>query len=113
MYDYFLGDIEPGNWADYRVNMAYDGTYDLYLDVATVDTAVGQVEILVDGEQAWPNGAYVQIPDTTGSWYAFKNTELTTVQVAKNFHTIRLVARSNPGKHFNINKFHLGRIPPQ
>jgi hypothetical protein len=92
---YNIGYIVTGEWLDYTVKVANNGTYDITFRVAAL-AAGGRLSLSVDGVTKI---ASVTIPSTTG-WQIWQNVAVPNIALTSGIHTVRLTAVVG---NFNLN----------
>ncbi len=83
----YLGDIEPGNWAEYTVNVTYTGTYTFELSAARGDDQdrTTSIDLVVDGTNV---GTISDI--LTDGWDDYKSFTGVTTSLSAGTHTLRV-----------------------
>ena len=83
----YLGDIEPGNWAEYTVNVTYTGTYTFELSAARGDdqNRTTSIDLVVDGTNV---GTISDI--LTDGWDDYKSFTGVTTSLSAGTHTLRV-----------------------
>ena len=83
----YLGDIEPGNWAEYTVNVTYTGTYTFELSAARGDdqNRTTSIDLVVDGTNV---GTISDI--LTDGWDDYKTFTGVTTSLSAGTHTLRV-----------------------
>jgi len=108
-YNRFIGGLDDGEWVEYKVDMAYPGTYRVRLllsqiyDVAETD----KLNILVNGQHK----GSVQIPDTE-AWDEFQWVEDTIEIDYDDNQIIRIVGDCGPSPSVCIDKIDIIRTGP-
>jgi Carbohydrate binding module (family 6) len=91
---YDVGQTNPGDWLNYAVNIASQGTYTLHVRVAT-DVGGGVFHLAVDGQRVTPP---ISVPQTNG-WQTWQTLDVPNVQLPQGAHTLQLVMDS--GGYYN------------
>lgn len=98
--EYYMGDIQAGDWLEYNFLVHDTGRYLLQIDYATPNTDAGVVDVVVDGEVRATTGEL----ESTGGWENWNTVETPWFDLSKNGQIIRLYSRAN---FLNINKIRL------
>ena len=94
----FLGDIEPGDWAEYTVTVTYPGTYTFDLSAARGDeqNRTTSIDLVVDGTNV---GTISDI--LTEGWDDYKSFTGATTKLEAGTHTLRV---EFTGGYVNVDK---------
>lgn len=100
---YYIGEVQPGEWMSYTVEVEEDGEYSVETFVVKGDGSPGSFTYEVDGM-----GATRSIDMPLGDWELFTNSTVSEVnlQLTKGRHVIRYCA-STPG---NIDRMVFKRV---
>lgn len=94
---YMIGDVQPGEWMSYTIEVQEDGAYAIDTYVVKGDGSEGSFSFEVDGR-----GATVSVPMPLGSWSDFsKIASAEGVMLSKGRHVLRYCGNT-PG---NVDRF--------
>lgn len=94
---YMIGDVQPGEWLSYTIEVAEDGAYAIDTYVVKGDGSEGSFSFEVDGL-----GATVSVPMPLGNWSDFtKVATAENVQLTKGHHVLKYCGNT-PG---NVDRF--------
>lgn len=82
---YSIGWIEDGEWIRYTVTALYNGTYDVWVRVASQSDG-GKLRLLYDGQRI---GNDVSVPNT-GDWHAWQTVPVGKVKAVKGSRTLEV-----------------------
>ena len=98
---YMIGDVQPGEWMSYTIEVEEDGAYAIDTYVVKGDGSEGSFSFEVDGR-----GATVSVPMPLGNWSDFtKMATAENVQLSKGRHVLKYCGNS-PG---NVDRFVIRR----
>lgn len=94
---YMIGDVQPGEWMSYTIEVDEDGAYAIDTYVVKGDGSEGSFSFEVDGR-----GATVSVPMPLGNWSDFtKMATAENVMLTKGVHVLRYCGNT-PG---NVDRF--------
>ncbi len=94
---YMIGDVQPGEWMSYTIEVSEDGAYAIDTYVVKGDGSEGSFSFEVDGR-----GATVSVPMPLGNWSDFtKMATAENVMLSKGRHVLRYCGNT-PG---NVDRF--------
>ncbi len=94
---YYIGDVQPGEWMCYTIEVAEDGAYSIETYIVKGDGSEGSFYFEVDGR-----GACRSIDMPLGGWSDFtKKVSVSNIQLSKGKHVLKYYA-DTPG---NVDRF--------
>lgn len=100
---YYIGEVQPGEWLSYTVEVEEDGAYSIKTYIVKGDNSSGEFSFELDGV-----GATETIPMPQGGWEDFSKSVVSrnNINLTKGKHIIRYCA-SSPG---NVDKFEFTKV---